>query len=152
MIETSISDFHKSFYIPPIQKLMYHMPHICILGKFHCVNTCSEEFKGCIFFQMCCVLLIILREWQLVLHIKFNLNTTATIDMCLLKELHCITLVQPHSHEQYQYYNHSHTMIQFTTNCIFKANKILPQQLHTAKNHGIVEATKKYGFKVDYNM
>ena len=28
MMETSIADFHKSFYIPAIKKLAFHLPHV----------------------------------------------------------------------------------------------------------------------------
>ena len=36
MMETSISDFHTSFYIPAIHKLAFHLPHVHILGTNHC--------------------------------------------------------------------------------------------------------------------
>ena len=36
MMETTISDFHTSFYIPAIQKLAFHLPHVRILGTNHC--------------------------------------------------------------------------------------------------------------------
>ena len=38
MMETTISDFHTSFYIPAIQKLAFHLPHVRILGA----NNCGE--------------------------------------------------------------------------------------------------------------
>ena len=36
MMETTISDFRTSFYIPAIQKLDFHLPHVRILGINHC--------------------------------------------------------------------------------------------------------------------
>ena len=36
MMATEISDFHTSFYIPAIQKLAFHLPHVQILGTNHC--------------------------------------------------------------------------------------------------------------------
>ena len=39
MTETTISDFHTSFYIPSIQKLAFHLPHVRILGTNHCGET-----------------------------------------------------------------------------------------------------------------
>ena len=36
MMETKISDFRTSFYIPAIQKLAFHLPHVRILGTNHC--------------------------------------------------------------------------------------------------------------------
>ena len=44
-METSIADFHTSFYIPEIKKLVLHLPYVRILGTNHCGNTCHEEFK-----------------------------------------------------------------------------------------------------------
>ena len=46
MMETYIADFHISFYISEIQKVVFHLPHICILGTNHCGNTRCEAFKG----------------------------------------------------------------------------------------------------------
>ena len=45
MLETSISDFHTSLYIPEIQKIVFHLPHIRILGTNHCGDNCTEAFK-----------------------------------------------------------------------------------------------------------
>ena len=39
MMETTISNFHKSFYIPEIQKLAFHIPHVKILGTNHCGDS-----------------------------------------------------------------------------------------------------------------
>ena len=36
MMETTISDFCTSFYIPAIQKLAFHLPYVRILGTNHC--------------------------------------------------------------------------------------------------------------------
>ena len=36
MTETTISDFHTSFYIPAIKKLAFQLPHVPILGTNHC--------------------------------------------------------------------------------------------------------------------
>ena len=36
MMETTIYDFHTSFYIPAIQKLAFRLPHVRILGTNHC--------------------------------------------------------------------------------------------------------------------
>ena len=42
MTETYINDFHTIFYIPEIQKLEFHLPHVRILGKNHHVNKRRE--------------------------------------------------------------------------------------------------------------
>ena len=36
MMETTISDFPTSFYIPSIHNLAFHLPHVRILGTYHC--------------------------------------------------------------------------------------------------------------------
>ena len=36
MMETKVSYFRTSLYIPAIQKLAFHLPHLRILGKNHC--------------------------------------------------------------------------------------------------------------------
>ena len=56
MMETTISDFHTSFYIPYIQKLAFHLPHVRILGKNHCGELQRTAFKRCELFQdvICC--------------------------------------------------------------------------------------------------
>ena len=56
MMETKISYFHTSFYIPAIQKLAFHLPHVRILGKNHCGEMRRTAFKRCEFFQdvICC--------------------------------------------------------------------------------------------------
>ena len=45
MMETYITDFHTSFYIPEIQKLAFHLPHVHIMGTNYCGNTRRESFK-----------------------------------------------------------------------------------------------------------
>ena len=44
-METNISGFHTSFYIPAIQKLDFHLPHVRILGKNHCGEMRHTAFK-----------------------------------------------------------------------------------------------------------
>ena len=38
MMETRISDFRASFYIPSIQNMTFYLPHVRILGT----NNCGE--------------------------------------------------------------------------------------------------------------
>ena len=40
MMETTNTNFHTSFYIPEIQKLEFHIPHVQILGTNHCGESC----------------------------------------------------------------------------------------------------------------
>ena len=51
MMETTISDFHRSLYIPAIQKLVFHLPHVRILGTNHFVELRLTAFKRREFFQ-----------------------------------------------------------------------------------------------------
>ena len=45
MMETTISNFHTSFYISDIQKLVFHNPHVQILGTNHCGGSRRTAFK-----------------------------------------------------------------------------------------------------------
>ena len=45
IMETSISYFHTSLYIPEIKKLAFHLPHARILWNNHCGNTQCEALK-----------------------------------------------------------------------------------------------------------
>ena len=56
MMETTIYDFHTSFYILAIQKLAFHLPNVCILGTNHCVEMRRTAFKRRELFQdvLCC--------------------------------------------------------------------------------------------------
>ena len=51
MMETTISDFDTSFYIPAIPKLAFHLPHVRILGTNHCGEMQRTAFKRREFFQ-----------------------------------------------------------------------------------------------------
>ena len=44
-METTISNFHTSFYIPEIQNLASHIPHVEIMGKNHYGNSHPTMFK-----------------------------------------------------------------------------------------------------------
>ena len=51
MMETTISDFRTSLYIPVIQKLAFNLPHVCILGTNNCGEIQCTAFKICGLFQ-----------------------------------------------------------------------------------------------------
>ena len=55
MMETTISDFHTSFYIPAIQKLAFHMTHVHILGTNHCGN-CDAQPSNNVNYLRCSLL------------------------------------------------------------------------------------------------
>ena len=56
MMETNISGLHTSFYIPAIQKLAFHLPHVRIIGTNHCGEMRRIAFKRPELFQdvLCC--------------------------------------------------------------------------------------------------
>ena len=45
MMETTISNFCTILYIPEIQKLAFHIPHVQILGINHCGKSRQTAFK-----------------------------------------------------------------------------------------------------------
>ena len=45
VMETTIYNFHTSLYIPEIQKLAFHIPHVQILGTNHCGDSRRTTFK-----------------------------------------------------------------------------------------------------------
>ena len=51
MMETVISNFHTSFYISKILKLVFHLSHVQILGTNHCGDSCRNAFKHRELFQ-----------------------------------------------------------------------------------------------------
>ena len=51
MMETTISYFHTSFYIPSIQKLDFHLPRVRILGTNYCGEMRRIAFKHRELFQ-----------------------------------------------------------------------------------------------------
>ena len=56
MMETTISNFHTSLYIPAIQKLAFHISHVQILGTSHCGDSLQTAFELRESFQdvLCC--------------------------------------------------------------------------------------------------
>ena len=45
IMETTIYNFHRSLYIPEIQKLVFQIPHVQILGTNHCGDSRRTAFK-----------------------------------------------------------------------------------------------------------
>ena len=56
MMETTLYNFHTSFYIPKIQKLAFHIPHVQILRTNNCGEYHRTAFKHRKSFQdvLCC--------------------------------------------------------------------------------------------------
>ena len=51
IMETTISNFYTNFYIPKIQKLAFHIPHVHIFGTYHCHESRQTMFKRSEQFQ-----------------------------------------------------------------------------------------------------
>ena len=51
VMETTVYDFHTSFYIPAIYSLAFRLPHVRILGTNHCGEFRRTAFKRCELFQ-----------------------------------------------------------------------------------------------------
>ena len=51
IMETTISDFHTSFYMPAIQKLDFYLPQVRILVANHCGEMRRKAFKQSELFQ-----------------------------------------------------------------------------------------------------
>ena len=45
MMETTIYNFHTSFYIPEINQLAFHIRYVQILGTNQCGKSSQTEFK-----------------------------------------------------------------------------------------------------------
>ena len=97
MMETTISNFHTSFYIQGIQKLAFHIPHVQILGTNHRGDSRQTVFKRRKSFKDVLCLCDYAESVLSSLHIKYNQNTTVEIDKCLLRVLHYYILVYYHT-------------------------------------------------------
>ena len=45
MMETTLYNFYTSFYIPEIQRLEFHIPHVQIMDTNHCGDSGQTAFK-----------------------------------------------------------------------------------------------------------
>ena len=130
MMETTISDFHKSFYIPDIQKLGFHLPHVRILGTNHCGEMRRTAFKRREFFKTFFVAVIMQRGQQQAFRIKYNKNNMAEIYLCQQKLLYWNILVQHHRQISIHLHYHVQGMQYFILFYLTIANKMLPLLLH----------------------
>ena len=88
MMETQITEFTTSFYIPEI-KISYLMCHMFVL--FWITTTATHAVKYFTImdhFKMSFVIVIMQSNWLQLFHTKYNLNTMTAIYMCLLKSFH----------------------------------------------------------------
>ena len=83
MMETTISDFHTSFYITAIQNLAFHLPHVRILGTNHCDAMRRTAFKRRELFQDVLCSRDYAKRVVAIFFIKYNQNTMVEIDLFL---------------------------------------------------------------------
>ena len=76
----TISDFHTSFYIPAIQNLDFHLPHVRILGTKYCD---AQPLNDVNYFNMFYGVVITLMGKLQALLINYNHNTMLEKDQCL---------------------------------------------------------------------
>ena len=88
MMETTISNFSYNFLYSRIQKLVFNIPYIQILGKNHCGDSRQTEFNPLESFQdvLCC------RDYSerevASFPTKYNQNIMVEIDLYILRVLH----------------------------------------------------------------
>ena len=132
MMETSISDFHTSFYITAIKTSHFtfhtYKFQVPITVVTHAVNNSNAAVQ----IKMCCIVVVMIRECQLVLHTIYSLNNMVEIYMRLLKALHWSALLHQHIQKQQHHHNHEHVMLCFINFGLMIANMILTQLLKTA--------------------
>ena len=132
MMETTISNFHTSFFIPEIQKLAFHIPHVLILGMNHCGDSRRTAFKRRESFQdvLCCryyaerVVAIFANQIQSE---YYDVNRSVSIEGILLEHFSALPQTEINSsskpcprHVVFRYF------------CRMISNKMLTLILHTA--------------------
>ena len=85
MMETTISNFHTSVYIPEIQKLAFHIPQVQILGTNHCGGFRRTAFKRRESFQYVLCRRDYAERVVASFSTKYNYNIMVEIDLCLLR-------------------------------------------------------------------
>ena len=133
MMETTISNFHTSFYIPEIQKLAFHIPRVQIIGTNHCGESRRTVFKYIESFQdvLCCRDYAEMAVASFSHQIKsehYGGNRSVSIEGISLEHFNAFPQTEINSstkscprHAVFNYF------------CQMIVNKILPLLLHTAK-------------------
>ena len=86
-METTISNFHISFYILEILKLAFHIPHVQILGTNHCGESRRTAFKRRESFKDVLCLCDYSERVVAIFCTKYNQNIIVEIYLCLLRVL-----------------------------------------------------------------
>ena len=131
-METNISIFHTSFYIPEIQKLAFHIPHVQILGTNHCGDSRQTTFKSRESFQdvLCCrdyADMVVASFAHQIQSEYYGGNRSVYIEGIALEHFSVLPQTEINSstkpcplHSVFHYF------------CRMISNNILPLQLHTA--------------------
>ena len=143
-METNISGFHTSFYIPAIQKLAFRSPRVRILGTNHCGEMWLTAFKRHELFQdvLCCRNYserVVANFANQIKSEYYVVNISVSIDGIALEHL-------GQYHRQISIHQHYYVngMHYFTLFYITIANRMLLLLLHTANDWFHCSRTKKY--------
>ena len=85
MLETSIDEFHKSYYMMAIQKLAFHFPHMCILVTHNCGKTHIDAIKYSAEFQYLSCRCYYTERVVASFSAKFNMNIMMEIYLYILR-------------------------------------------------------------------
>ena len=132
MMETTISNFRTSFYIPAIYKLAFNIPHVQILGTNNCGDSCRTAFKHHESFQD-----VLCRSDYyegLVVSFAHQIQSeyygriiSVSVEFISLEISNALLQTEINSPPK-----HVHTMQFFVLFCQMIANKMLPLLLYTA--------------------
>ena len=144
MMETTISDFHNSFYIPAIKKLAFHLPHVRILGTNHCGEMRRKAFKRRELFQdVLCrrdyAERVVASFSNQIQYEYYGGNRSVSIEVIALEHFSAATKADNNSStiscQRHAVFNSFYMKIE---------NRILPLLQHTANNWCHFSRTKKY--------
>ena len=130
-MEPSIDNFHISVYIPAIKRSHFTFDTYAFQVLITVVTHAAKHSKVEAQIMMCCIVVIMLIEWQLFLHTKYSLNTMAAIYLCIFKALNQSILVHQHIQKKQLHNKHARVMLCFINFFLMAENRILPQLLHT---------------------
>ena len=131
-MQTTIYDFHISFYIPAIKSLAFHRPHVRILVTNHCGELRCTAFKNRKCFQ------------DVLCHCDYADMVSARFDHQIQSEyyviyryvsievFHCNILVHYQRLRSVQLHHHVNITQCFTPFYFIIANNMLPLILHTS--------------------
>ena len=132
MTETSIAHFHTSLYIPAIQSLAFHLPHVRILGTNNCGDKRREAFKRISAKQYAFYCRdyderVVASFAHQIQYKYYGRNIAVSIEGISLEHFSA-----PIHTEKKEHHKYAHVILCFIHFCLMTANMILPQLMHTA--------------------